>query len=56
MTEAQLCQFFGWSFGSKTPRIYVHLSGRDLNDVMERVGRIENEKFSGFAKHDKWLN
>lgn len=28
-TEAQLCNYFGWSIGTKMVRKYVHLSGRD---------------------------
>ncbi|MFH1774450.1 MAG: tyrosine-type recombinase/integrase [Methanobacteriota archaeon] len=34
MTEAQLCQHFGWAQGSRMPRIYVHLSGRDLDATL----------------------
>ena len=30
LTEAQMCLFFGWQLGSKMPRVYVHMSGRDL--------------------------
>jgi len=31
LTESQLCQHFGWEQGSKMPRVYVHLSGRDVD-------------------------
>jgi len=34
MTEAQMNQIFGWRQGSKMPSIYVHLSGRDLDDAI----------------------
>jgi ribosomal protein L37E len=34
MTEAQLCMFAGWTIGSKMPRMYVHLSGRDMDDTL----------------------
>ncbi len=32
MTEAELCEFAGWIQGSKMARVYVHLSGRDIED------------------------
>ncbi|MFQ5815701.1 MAG: tyrosine-type recombinase/integrase, partial [Candidatus Hydrothermarchaeaceae archaeon] len=32
MTEAQMCIFFGWRQGSKMPAVYVHLSGREVDD------------------------
>jgi len=31
LTEAQLCEWFGWVQGSKVPARYVHLSGRDID-------------------------
>lgn len=34
MTEAQLCVFAGWKIGSDMPRMYVHLSGRDVDDTL----------------------
>ncbi|MEM2211396.1 MAG: site-specific integrase [Nitrososphaerales archaeon] len=34
LTEAQMNQVFGWRQGSKMPSIYVHLSGRDLDDAI----------------------
>ena len=39
LTEAQMCQFFGWQLGSKMPRVYVHMSGRDLEgSLLEHFG------------------
>lgn len=39
LTESQLKIFFGWSGGSAMPNIYVHLSGRDVDDaIMEASG------------------
>jgi ribosomal protein L40E len=47
LTEAQLCQHFGWRQGSKMPRTYVHLSGRDVdNRLLELHGlkpKLEGE-------------
>jgi len=34
LTEAQMNQIFGWRQGSKMPSIYVHLSGRDIDDAL----------------------
>jgi len=34
LTEAQLCQYFGWTQGSKMASIYVHLSGRDMDKAL----------------------
>lgn len=34
LTEAQMNQVFGWRQGSKMPSVYVHLSGRDLDDAI----------------------
>lgn len=31
LTEAQMCEWFGWSPGSNVPGRYVHLSGRDID-------------------------
>jgi len=44
-TEAQLCLKYGWVFGSKMPRVYIHLAGTDLREkVMEAYGGKEVEK------------
>lgn len=45
LTEAQMCQYFGWVQGSKMPRTYVHLSGRDLDGpILQMHGIIKEEK------------
>lgn len=31
LTEAQMCEWFGWARGSRVPGRYVHLSGRDID-------------------------
>lgn len=41
MTEAQLCVFAGWKIGSKMPRMYIHLSGRDVDDSLLKVYGIK---------------
>ncbi len=34
LTTAQMCEFFGWTQGSSMSQIYVHLSGRNLDDTL----------------------
>jgi site-specific recombinase XerD len=34
LTEAQMNQVFGWKQGSNMPSIYVHLSGRDVDNAI----------------------
>ncbi len=34
LMEAELCIFAGWSIGSKMPRMYIHLSGRDVDEKL----------------------
>ena len=37
MTEAQLCEWFGWVQGSDVPSKYVHLSGRDIDNAYDQL-------------------
>lgn len=37
MTEAQLCEWFGWVQGSDVPAKYVHLSGRDIDNAYDEM-------------------
>lgn len=37
LTEAQMKEFFGWYQGSEMAGVYVHLSGRDIDDVILKV-------------------
>jgi len=41
LTESQLAQLFGWTQGSKMPRIYVHLSARDLEGPLLNLYGLE---------------
>ena len=34
LTDSELKLMYGWSMGSKMPAVYVHLSGRDLDDKL----------------------
>jgi integrase/recombinase XerD len=44
MTEAQLCVFAGWAMGSDMPRMYVHLSGRDIDDALLEAYGLKKRK------------
>ena len=34
LTDSELKLMYGWSMSSKMPAVYVHLSGRDLDDKL----------------------
>lgn len=42
LTEAQMNEYFGWVQGSEMASIYVHLSGRDVDNALLKVYGIEN--------------
>jgi integrase/recombinase XerD len=43
LTEAQMDAYFGWIQGSDMPSIYVHLSGRDIDDaILKANGIVQN--------------
>jgi integrase len=42
LTEAQMNQYFGWIQGSDMPFIYVHLSGRDIDDAVLKANGMQN--------------
>lgn len=45
LTEAQMKMYFGWTQSSKMAAVYVHLSGRDVdNAILEAHGIIRKEK------------
>ncbi len=44
LTEAQLKEFFGWDNDSKMAAVYVHLSGRDVDNAVLGVYGFRQEK------------
>ncbi len=44
LTESQMSQYFGWVQGSDMPRVYVHLSGRDIEKAIYRMYGMEEEE------------
>ena len=43
LTEAEMCEIFGWTQGSRMPRVYVHLSGRDVDQKILRIHGVIKE-------------
>ncbi|TGC07023.1 tyrosine-type recombinase/integrase [Methanolobus halotolerans] len=41
LTEAQMNEYFGWVQGSDMPSVYVHLSGRDVDQAVLKANGIE---------------
>ena len=41
LTEAQMKQYFGWVQGSDMASVYVHLSGRDVDNALLRLNGLE---------------
>jgi integrase len=40
LTEAQMEIYFGWIHGSEMTGVYVHLSGRDIDDAILKANRV----------------
>jgi site-specific recombinase XerD len=40
LTEAQMNLYFGWVQGSDMPSVYVHLSGRDVDDAILKANGV----------------
>jgi integrase len=43
LTEPEMRLFFGWSRHSKMPSVYVHLSGRDIDQKIIELNKIAKE-------------
>jgi len=43
LTERQMEQYLGWTTGSKMPQIYVHLSGREVDDALLQLHGMQRE-------------
>jgi site-specific recombinase XerD len=41
LTEAQMKEYFGWVQGSDMASIYVHLSGRDIDNALLKLNNIQ---------------
>jgi len=53
LTEAQMCEYMGWVQGSGMPAVYVHLSGRDVDDAILNIHGLKKPEDS---KNKKELN
>jgi integrase/recombinase XerD len=60
LTESQMRVYFGWTGGSKMSAIYVHLSGRDVDEAILELNGVEKPRndpeFNEFLKemYKKW--
>jgi integrase/recombinase XerD len=43
LTEAQMKEIFGWTQSSDMAAIYVHLSGRDVDDALLKLAGFKKE-------------
>jgi ribosomal protein L40E len=50
LTEAQMCEFFGWKQGSKMPSIYVRLSGRDIDNRLLELHGLKPKENQGMEQ------
>lgn len=53
LKEAQLKEFFGWTQNSDMASIYVHMSGRDVDDALLNLYGLKEKKPD--EEHDKPL-
>jgi site-specific recombinase XerD len=44
LTEAQMKEFFGWTQSSNMASIYVHLSGRDVDNALLKIYGLKKEE------------
>ncbi len=51
LTEAQLKEFFGWTQGSNMASIYVHMSGRDVDDALLKLHGLKEKTPEEDQKH-----
>ena len=48
--ESQLCQYMGWTTGSREASTYVHLSGRDMDRAILKINGLEDEEDTESSK------
>lgn len=44
LTEPQLNEYLGWVQGSSVPKVYVHLSGRDVDDAILKMHGMKKDE------------
>jgi integrase/recombinase XerD len=55
LTEFQMKQMFGWTMGSTQAQIYVHLSGRDLDEPLLKMSGLLDKEIEIEKNMDKAL-
>ena len=53
LTEQQMNVFFGWVQGSDMPSVYVHLSGRDIENAVKKIYGLQEEEEEKILKPAK---
>jgi hypothetical protein len=43
LTEAQMKEYFGWTQGSSMASVYVHLSGRDVDNAILEINGLKRK-------------
>lgn len=58
LTEAQMNLYFGWVQGSDMPAVYVHLSGRDVDDAILKANGVTTGKDTSTnqSQHESTIN
>lgn len=44
LTEAAMKEYFGWTQNSDMPQVYIHLSGRDIDNEIMKIYGVEAEE------------
>jgi len=52
LTEPQMRMLFGWSMSSKMPEVYVHLSGRDIDESILKISGLLEDQEKDIEKID----
>jgi len=43
LTEAQMKEYFGWTQGSDMASVYIHMSGRDVDDALLKIHGLKKD-------------
>ncbi len=52
MTESEMDHYFGWVQGSNMPQVYVHLSGREVDDKLLRHYKLKKSGRGGEGRRE----
>lgn len=46
LTEAQMCDYFGWVYGSRMPAFYIHMAGKATDDRILEIHGLKKVEFA----------